>query len=43
MLEEVKLKQLHQLIESISDEELIWMNGYLAGLVANGKKNGKFP
>jgi sulfite reductase (NADPH) flavoprotein alpha-component len=40
MLEEVKLKQLHQLIESISNEELIWMNGYLAGLVANGKKNG---
>ena len=36
MLEEVKLKKLHELIDSYSKEELIWINGYLAGLVANG-------
>lgn len=40
MLEEVKLKKLHELIDSYSKEELIWINGYLAGLVANGHSNG---
>ncbi len=40
MLGEVKLKQLHELIEGYSKEELIWINGYLSGIVANGKTNG---
>ena len=40
MLGEVKLKQLHELIDGYSKEELIWINGYLSGIVANGKPNG---
>ncbi len=40
MLEEAKLKQLHELIDGYSKEELIWINGYLSGIVANGKTNG---
>ena len=40
MLGEVKLKQLHELIDGYSKEELIWINGYLSGIVANGKANG---
>lgn len=40
MLGEVKLKQLHELIDGFSKEELIWINGYLSGIVANGKTNG---
>ena len=40
MLGEVKLKQLHELIDGYSKEELIWINGYLSGIVANGKTNG---
>ncbi|HTD92301.1 MAG TPA: flavodoxin domain-containing protein, partial [Chitinophagaceae bacterium] len=40
MLEEKKLKQLHELIDSYSKEELIWINGYLSGIVSNGKTNG---
>lgn len=40
MLEESRLKQLHALIDSYSKEELIWINGYLSGIVTNGKTNG---
>jgi sulfite reductase (NADPH) flavoprotein alpha-component len=40
MLGEGKLKQLHQLIESYSHEELVWINGYLSGIVANRSTNG---
>jgi sulfite reductase (NADPH) flavoprotein alpha-component len=40
MLEESRLKQLHELIDSFSKEELIWINGYLSGIVANGRTNG---
>jgi sulfite reductase (NADPH) flavoprotein alpha-component len=40
MLGEARLKQLHDLIDSYSKEELIWINGYLSGIVANGKTNG---
>ena len=40
MLEEARLKQLHELMDSYSKEELIWINGYLSGIVANGKTNG---
>ncbi len=36
MLAEGKLKQLTQLVENFSKEELIWVNGYLVGLSANG-------
>lgn len=34
MLEEKKLKQLHEFIGGYSHEELIWINGYLSGMVA---------
>jgi len=40
MLGEGKLKQLHELIESYSHEELVWINGYLSGIVANRTTNG---
>lgn len=40
MLGEARLKQLHELIDGYSKEELIWINGYLSGIVANGKTNG---
>ena len=40
MLGELKLKQLQELIDGYSKEELIWINGYLSGIVANGKTNG---
>ena len=33
MLAETKLKTLQQLVESLTKEELIWINGYLSGLV----------
>jgi sulfite reductase (NADPH) flavoprotein alpha-component len=36
MLAKERLRQLQELINTSSKEELIWMNGYLAGLVANG-------
>ena len=38
MLAGPKLKTLLELVSSSSKEELIWMNGYLAGLVAGGKE-----
>ncbi len=40
MLGETRLKQLHEFIESYSKEELIWINGYLSGIVANVETNG---
>jgi sulfite reductase (NADPH) flavoprotein alpha-component len=40
MIGEVRLKQLHQLLEGYSHEELVWINGYLSGIVANRKTNG---
>lgn len=36
MLADARLKILQDLIKSSSKEELIWINGYLNGLVANG-------
>ena len=36
MLAEVKLNTLKALVSQSSKEELIWMNGYLSGLVAQG-------
>lgn len=43
MLEEARLKQLQDLVSSSTKEELIWINGYLAGLVAGGKPLPQFP
>lgn len=37
MLQEDRLKQLHQLIDGFSKEELIWINGYLSGIVSNNQ------
>lgn len=33
MLEEIKLKEINQLVEKFSREELVWLNGYISGLV----------
>jgi sulfite reductase (NADPH) flavoprotein alpha-component len=38
MLPSDKLKTLHDLVSSSTTEELIWINGYLSGLVSDGKK-----
>ncbi|MCX8491804.1 MAG: flavodoxin domain-containing protein [Cyclobacteriaceae bacterium] len=35
MLDEPKLKSLHDLVEDLTKEELIWMNGYVSGLAKN--------
>ncbi len=39
MIGELRLKKLHEFFEGYSKEELIWVNGYLSGLVSNGKVN----
>lgn len=36
MLAEIKLKALQELVSQSSKEDLIWMSGYLSGLVAQG-------
>ena len=41
MLTGPKLKALQELLSSSTKEEIAWINGYLAGLVANG--NGHAP
>ncbi|MBS1513045.1 MAG: flavodoxin domain-containing protein [Bacteroidetes bacterium] len=38
MLADVKLKVLEELIKNSNHEELIWMNGYLNGIVSNKKE-----
>ncbi len=40
MIGDLRLKKLHEFFENYSKEELIWVNGYLSGLVNNGKVNG---
>ena len=40
MIGELRLKELHEFFENYSKEELIWVNGYLSGLVNHGKVNG---
>jgi sulfite reductase (NADPH) flavoprotein alpha-component len=40
MLAEVKLKVLEELIKNSNNEELIWMNGYLNGIVRNNAVSG---
>ncbi|RTL59031.1 MAG: sulfite reductase [Sphingobacteriales bacterium] len=37
MLAEPKLKIILDLVQSSTKEELIWMNGYISGLISNGK------
>ncbi|HMR91606.1 MAG TPA: flavodoxin domain-containing protein [Chitinophagaceae bacterium] len=38
MLKEPKLKTLLELVQSSTPEELIWINGYLSGIVANAAR-----
>ncbi len=40
MIGEARLNQLHAFLKDYSTEELIWVNGYLSGLVAKEKPNG---
>jgi len=39
MIGEARLNQLHAFLKDYSTEELIWVNGYLSGLVAKDKSN----
>lgn len=36
MLAEARLQQLHAFVNTFSKEELVWINGYLSGLLRNG-------
>lgn len=36
MLVESRLQQLHEFVSTFSKEELVWINGYLSGLLQNG-------
>ena len=36
MLAEARLQQLHAFVSTFSKEELVWVNGYLSGLLQNG-------
>src|ERR1700753_1087449 len=38
MLTENKLKIIQQVLASSSKEEIIWLNGYIAGLIANSNE-----
>ena len=40
MLAEERLRQLHELINTSTKDELIWINGYLSGLVKDTNGNG---
>ena len=40
MLAEERLKQLQELINTSTKDELIWINGYLSGLVKDSNGNG---
>lgn len=39
MIGESRLKQLHEFLDGYSKEELIWINGYLSGIVTNVTDN----
>ncbi|MEK6781789.1 MAG: flavodoxin domain-containing protein [Bacteroidota bacterium] len=39
MLAETKLKTLQQLVENLTKEELIWINGYLSGIVTTSSSD----
>ena len=43
MLAEERLKQLQELISTSTKDELIWINGYLSGLVNDNNGNGHTP
>ena len=43
MLAEERLKQLQELINTSTKDELIWINGYLSGLVNDNNGNGHIP
>jgi len=38
MLIEPKLKLLHELVQSSTKDEMIWMHGYLSGVLSNGQE-----
>ncbi len=40
MLPGHKLKMVQEIVATSTKEELVWINGYLSGLVANGQMNG---
>jgi hypothetical protein len=40
MIGEARLKELHEFLNGYSKEELVWINGYLSGIVSNGLTNG---
>ncbi len=40
MLASVKMKLVEELVTTSSKEELIWLNGYPAGIVSNGRQDG---
>jgi sulfite reductase (NADPH) flavoprotein alpha-component len=43
MLAEARLQQLHAFVSTFSKEELVWVNGYLSGLLQNGHSLLKQP
>ncbi len=38
MIKESKLQRLFELVETSTPEELIWINGYLSGIIANAER-----
>lgn len=43
MLKEAKLKNFLDLLESASQDEIIWMNGYLSGVIGQGAARQQAP
>src|SRR5882672_9707267 len=43
MLPDIKLRTLQELIEGSTKEELIWINGYLAGLLRQDSVKDSLP
>lgn len=37
MIEDIKLSELNQLVERLSREELVWLNGYVSGILKNSR------
>ncbi|HTH58208.1 MAG TPA: flavodoxin domain-containing protein [Cyclobacteriaceae bacterium] len=40
MIEEIKLNELNQWVERLSREELVWLNGYVSGILKNSLREG---
>lgn len=40
MLEEIKLNELNQWVDQLSREELVWLNGYVSGLIKSSLQEG---